>query len=383
VDGIFYAGAATSRVFVYDTRTDTDSGRWRSRSQGTRAFTTPAGADRGARRDFPAIAVIAYDTANRARIFDAEAVAASGVPELWANVALPTSGTVRQVKALNGVLCVGASNGLSLYDLLSDVRAKFDATGATTYAGSAAGGLVAYVTSGTDAARAIVSTDVRGVDMRALAGAPLGSGLLPIPTIAVATAAGASVLLPTGAVVDITRAGGYVAVDFVSDTQLKLVTPEGDVELGPIPTADVASTAWRTSVRSPSFGAPTRVAGPAEATSRGLLMRYPNAADDAASLTAHIGLAFNTGWMPANVRRALFCDNVLGARTAATPLADDCTATSGWTLGAGWSHDVGEFDHASGTAALDRALSGLTAGVRYRVRFLIGNRSQAVSRCRC
>jgi hypothetical protein len=375
VDGIFYAGAATSRVFVYDTRIDTDSGRWRSRGQGTRAFTTPASADRGARRDFPAIAVIAYDTANRARIFDAEAVAASGVPELWANVAMPTSGTVRQIKALNGVLCAAASNGLSVYDLLSDVRSKFDATGVTTYPGSAAGGLVAYTTSSTDAARAIVSTDVKGVDMRALPGAPVGFGLLPIPTIALATAAGASVLLASGAVVDITRTGGYVAVDFVSDTQLKLVTPEGDVELGPIPTADIANTAWRTSVRTPAFGAPTRVAGPAEATPRGLSMRYPNPADDAASLSAHIGPAFNTGWMPANVRRALFCDNVLGARTAATPLADDCTSTTGWTLGAGWTLDTGEFDHASGTAALDRALSGLTAGVRYRVRFLVGNRS--------
>lgn len=48
-------------------------------------------------------------------------------------------------------------------------------------------------------------------------------------------------------------------------------------------------------------------------------------------------------------------------------LNDDCSATTGWTLGSGWTHDdvAYEFVHGSGTAVLDRAVAGLTNAANY------------------
>lgn len=52
---------------------------------------------------------------------------------------------------------------------------------------------------------------------------------------------------------------------------------------------------------------------------------------------------------------------------------DDCSTTTDWTVGVGWSHDseLFRFVHSSGTGALSRAISGLTAGVVYSANVLV------------
>lgn len=45
-------------------------------------------------------------------------------------------------------------------------------------------------------------------------------------------------------------------------------------------------------------------------------------------------------------------------------LNDGCTSTTGWTVGAGWAL-VDEYRHSTGTAALDRAVTGLRSGTEY------------------
>ena len=49
-------------IFVYDTRKDSDGGAWRHRTQSTSWYNEGASTDRGARKEFPTIAVIVgYD----------------------------------------------------------------------------------------------------------------------------------------------------------------------------------------------------------------------------------------------------------------------------------------------------------------------------------
>ena len=45
-------------LFVYDTRKDSDGGAWRKRTQHTSWYNEGASADRGARKEFPAVAII-------------------------------------------------------------------------------------------------------------------------------------------------------------------------------------------------------------------------------------------------------------------------------------------------------------------------------------
>ena len=61
---------ATS-IFVYDTTKDSDGGAWRHRTQDTSWYNEPVSATRGARREFPAVAVI-VTTQKKVTIYDGD-----------------------------------------------------------------------------------------------------------------------------------------------------------------------------------------------------------------------------------------------------------------------------------------------------------------------
>ena len=107
-------------IFVYDTRKDSDGGAWRKRTQHTSWYNeTLNTATRGARREFPAVAVIVAES-TQVTIYDGDD------PDLpmWmvfngglGNTSSDTTflGTlnvpISSVLMLNGVLCVGFSSG--------------------------------------------------------------------------------------------------------------------------------------------------------------------------------------------------------------------------------------------------------------------------------
>lgn len=53
-------------------------------------------------------------------------------------------------------------------------------------------------------------------------------------------------------------------------------------------------------------------------------------------------------------------------------MSDDCSSSTGWTIGAGWTHEseIHRFYHSFGTAAISRAITGLTNGESYTVQIL-------------
>jgi hypothetical protein len=170
-------------VFVYDTSKDSDGGAWRNRTQATSWYNeTLNTAARGSRKDFPAVAVIVAEAA-KVTIYDGDD------PDLpmW-RVEDYTGLTLTSINAINGSMAVAASTGLILSSYVGDD------IGSTT---------LDYTTATTPA---IVNNAVNDVAMTVLPDAPIDPATgIQVPTIAVATNGGVSVIRDDGTVVDITN----------------------------------------------------------------------------------------------------------------------------------------------------------------------------------
>ena len=59
-------------VFVYDTRKDSDGGAWRKRTQNTSWYNEASGSNRSSRKEFPSVAVLAFNTSQELFIYDGD-----------------------------------------------------------------------------------------------------------------------------------------------------------------------------------------------------------------------------------------------------------------------------------------------------------------------
>jgi trimeric autotransporter adhesin len=196
-------------IFVYDTSKDSDGGAWRKRTQGTSWYNETLGTGtRGSRKEFPAVAVIVAE-ATQITIYDGDDPA---LP-MWM-VFNATGGEV--FMRSNNTSCITMLNsqlvwGDAGYDLFSvtfiDEKCWLKGTGAT-YQNTNSGSIVNRNTAGSLIAidgLVIVNRAVNDVAMTVLPNAPIDAATgLPVPTIAVATDGGVSVIKDDGAVVDIT-----------------------------------------------------------------------------------------------------------------------------------------------------------------------------------
>ena len=205
-------------VFVYDTSKDSDGGAWRKRTQNTSWYNeTLNTATRGSRKEFPAVAVIVA-TVDDVIIYDGDdpdlpmwMIFESGHSgNAWENYYLGR-GTgftfnpdVTGVAMLNATLVVvkdgsDAGNYVEAYteiDFLSDDALRRDSSSASrmnrniSNRNGTAGGYYADNTLGS-----IVDHDINDLAMTVLPNAPVDSATgLPVPTIAVATNEGVSVI---------------------------------------------------------------------------------------------------------------------------------------------------------------------------------------------
>ena len=207
-------------VFVYDTRKDSDGGAWRHRTQNKSWYNEGVSAKRGARKEFPAVAVIvtAYESLT---IYDGDdpnlpmwmefdygsAGSLSNITMLYANG--------KGVSALNGVICSigGASwhDGLTAIDFIADnAKWRNSAYIANWSNGIAnrnvAGGYRPFVTAPNEI---IASAQVNEVAMTVRPNAPIDASTgLPIPTIVLATDGGTSLIKDNGSVIDLNDALG-------------------------------------------------------------------------------------------------------------------------------------------------------------------------------
>lgn len=368
-------------VFVYDTSKDSDGGAWRKRCQHTSWYNEPLNtATRGSRREFPAVAVIVATT-NTVTIYDGDQ------PDLpmWLTINQKGSysfvrGAVSSVSAMNGALCIGngTASSLSILYLVKDLGHQWFSAERRTWR-TVDDTVTLDTFSGESVAIGIVNSTVNDVAMTVLPNAPIDAATgLPIPTIAVATDGGVSVIKDDGTVVDLLHTiSSYrvcKGVSFTHDGQVMYGADSytsGSIRrtyVTPIPSADTYTVDASSYAIPPSigFGASTdvttgyyfgnqigktvrnivRASGEAVAVQDAVagitLLSDTSVQSRSQVMTSFLTSQYNTGWMPGDIKGAWLSDTtqetVVGAELVTNGTFD--SNITGWTVTQGtvtWS----------------------------------------------
>ena len=205
-------------IFVYNTALDSDGGAWRKRCGHTSWYNEGAGQYRGARKEFPSVAVIAVTSAT-ITIYDGDDPNLSMwmqfvISSSWGMTANMIRGQVaHNVYMLNGILIDGAAYsgnnyGQPVINFISERVVAMDSQGGTGGEGGVWAGNIAdrnvngnwKGAGSTWQDYAIGGSDVYSLSMIVEPGAPIDSETkLPIPTIITGgIAAGISIIKPEG-----------------------------------------------------------------------------------------------------------------------------------------------------------------------------------------
>jgi hypothetical protein len=343
-------------VFVYDTSKDSDGGAWRNRTQGTSWYNeTLNTSTRGATKKFPAVAVIVAES-NKVTIYDGDD---PSMP-MWATQA---SGTVvanaKAVTARNGLVSVATTSGyLATFNFVKGGPWElYDASGFDTWAGVLWGSIGSQIS--TDASKALVNGNVHDVAMTVLPNAPIDSETgLPVPTIAVATDGGVSVIKDDGSVVDIIPWNSNAEsndVGFTADNKIMLRNSwaagiDSRIYIYDIPTTDVGDADYAELYSGIDFfngvhasfdsrGATEVIAYQEEslAVAVAYSLKHLLLAERHSDLKANITSDYNTGWMNGDIKLATLSDtddtNVTGSELVTN--GDFSNGTTGWTSNGG------------------------------------------------
>jgi hypothetical protein len=197
-------------IFVYDTSKDSDGGAWRHRTTHTSWYNeTLNTATRGSRREFPSVAVIVVET-GQVTIYDGDD------PDLpmWMVFNGTAGGASHNLLVSTGTFCLSALNGtvfmgaLAIYvNFISEYSRGHRSTGGAAYWNGPYNGNIAERNSGKGSTQLSDKLILGGsVDaaMTVLPNAPIDSATgLPVPTIAVATSGGVSIIKDDGTVADL------------------------------------------------------------------------------------------------------------------------------------------------------------------------------------
>ena len=378
-------------IFVYDTSKDSDGGAWRKRTQHTSWYNeTLNTSTRGSRREFPSVAVIVLDdltTTGRMTIYDGDD------PDLpmWmvftggdsAQEMLPSfTGTkLVTVSALNGQICVGNNTyDLEIIDFLKDGGTRVS-TGQYINNHNISTRNSALQSSSFSTGSGLVDRAVNDVAMTVLPNAPIDETTgLPVPTIAVATDGGASIIRDDGTVVDKgTLSGASYKVGWIGERLFmtaplyygifaNIYTEENDQYVSNIADSSYYhsngnGTSWNYPRPIANFddgntsiipiGSNTIVAG----TSQGLnIHQLSNSSivDNNDGIVAYAATSYNTGWMHGDIKGAFLSDtdttNITGGNIVTNGDAwtgaqssTSSTPPNGWTGGnaAQWRTSTG------------------------------------------
>jgi len=208
-------------VFVYDTRNDSDGGAWRKKARGSWYYETLNTATRGGRREFPSVALIVADNGGSDETLSIYDLDDPSMP-LWMQFQTTAQASpyhdfwrgardVSAITALNGRIyfSIGGTNdqaGVKFVDFTSDRLGNYNTASSLEWSGYFSGGVADRNSDSKtflgNTLGAIVHRNVNNVATTIIEGAEIGALGLPIPTIAVATAGGVSVIHPNGDVYD-------------------------------------------------------------------------------------------------------------------------------------------------------------------------------------
>jgi len=370
-------------VFVYDTSKDSDGGAWRNRCQHTSWYNEPLNTTtRGARREFPSVAVIVA-TSSSITIYDGDD---SSLP-MWmvftggsaglASTFMLQNGTSFCVAAMNAILVTGVTSttdnwGSPIINFLSEKVVRMDPQGGE--GGSWLGAGIAtrntsagYLNQATAGGYVIVDSRINDVAMTVLPNSAIDAATgLPIPTIAVATTGGVSVIKDDGTVTSLSHSyGGSMRIGISNNilyathngpssgqslvaVDLKTLKRLNDGSAAP--SHGIANT-LNTNAREYGYGSSVNYQAPfrtvnfsnspsACATDTGVafgggpliqIEETPNLPE--AALVNQISTKYNTGWMPGDIRGAWLNDTTAETVTQAEIVVDgNFESAANWTL---------------------------------------------------
>ena len=380
-------------VFVYDTRKDSDGGAWRKRTQHTSWYNeTLNTATAKARKELSCGCCDCNAETDTVTIYDGDD---PDMP-MWMvfnGGSIIYNGNTSSLYMLNGLLCItnDFATGVQLINFTSENIKGYRATGTSTYQGNwgsdiAGRNLGSSYWDQVAFNPTIVNGVVNDVAMTVLPNAPIDDATgLPIPTIAVATNGGVSVIKDDGSVVDSSDTNAMQSISFdinnglysivtlgnraryfqdyssdgfaITQSYISNETPHSNPVLGEQDTFEldyVESTG-----DTLAFG-----------RTRGLTKLSPNGTEGS---VAYITSDYNTGWMNGDIKLATLSDtddtDVTGSELVTNGTFD--TDTSGWsTYGdaattIAWN--AGQYMDISAATAYDGASTNITtvAGETY------------------
>ncbi|HEV8076759.1 MAG TPA: hypothetical protein VGP45_00060, partial [Marinobacter sp.] len=383
-------------VFVYDTSKDSDGGVWRTGAlaQGTSWYNeTLNTATRGSRREFPAVAVIVAEAA-KVTIYDGDDPA---LP-MWmvfenAGYGRLIIGNISSIFMLNGWMACGeTANDIKIIDFLGDRAERLGVLITGRVWPEPISGRNTSTTFVSDAWHGadIINRAVNDVAMTVLPDAPIDPATgLPVPTIAVATDGGVSVIKDDGNVWDITFSGGWgsniphvkianenlyfeqsiyywLKIPFSAVTQDYVIQGYGFSAAAPFVQMMPGGTGFSSAAGCAAENASFELAYSQGNTRRGLLLVGQDK-----QLQANVTADFTSGWLVGGTRGAWLASASDAALSGAEMVANGgFDADANWGKGAGWSISDGTAS-ADGTQAansnLQQTLSPV-AGKTYAIR---------------
>ena len=419
-------------VFVYDTSKDSDGGAWRHRTQGTSWYNeTLNTTTRGATKKFPAVAVIiAYNGSGNGGGVDIYDATDPDCP-LWMRFQGDYSYSGGKMLALAGrtgnaeitsvimkdAKLLVASNdqaatasGLHEIDFIKE-RCKLRTANNSSYnvltnhVNIAARNADAGITSSSNTHTGLTSPNVNDVAMTVLPNAPIDPDTgLPVPTIAVATEGGVSVIKDDGSVDSFwDNHGGITVVTEVTwhDTDIAWFTGFGastsayKYNISPYTasgqrpvTERLYQSATNLTVPHISSGLDNTYIKASVATgirkaalgtdNDGITLLDENPTTPTEGSVAYITTDYNTGWMNGDIKLATLSDtddtNVTGSELVTN---GDFATSSDWTIdggSTGWSITGGVLQGSSATGNVTQDITTVV-GEKYVISFKISGYS--------
>ena len=408
-------------IFVYDTRKDSDGGAWRHRTQHLSWYNEGASALRGARKEFPAVAILVLQSL-KLTIYDGDD---PNLP-MWMvvtgannNYAIETAATC--TAALNGIVCIGCGgNGYDFYyvNFLRDSAYEYSTGGHNRFADNIAT-RSSHNRNASVSSSVIISRKINDVAMAVLPNAATDQITgLPVPTIAVATNDGVSIIKNTdgtesNTVVDIVFTGSPDTqyVNFrESDNAIVMSMDSNGVYVHVIydvPETDLSTTHqyqkssfddefyrtgssqdWNQEVwvyAASPFGSSVRLAGDVISGNKGINVLAPNRNNIATdTMVANITSSFNTGYMHGDIKGAYLADTDDTNLTTTNLVTNGnfSNGSTGWTLHGLTVNTSGNNMVMTSTNGNQRISQAITVEAGKRYHFILtssGNRSHYVS----
>jgi hypothetical protein len=371
----------TVDLFVYDTSKDSDGGAWRKRTQHTSWYNEKLNTTtRGSRKEFPSVAVIIIKN-NLVTIYDGDDpnipmwMVFEGSAPSWAGGHIIWADN-QAVVALNATIVVPDDEyGVTVINFLKDGAHRLhsasnggdfknDIEGRNTDSGYAGNNTININNNYTHKAVMKVMPNSRVDSVTGL----------PVPTIAISSNGGVSVVKDDDSVIDFVGPGSpYViskTMNFTNDGRLRLGLDGGGQRyyrtyiIGGAdrtvnqwdPDADDGLTLYQNYANGDAVMLGSNVSGANEKaikTSSGITFFDENLSIANHSLVAHTNSSYSTGWMVGDVRLATLSDTD-GTNLTGTELVTNGAFASdtSWTKGAGWTIS-------GGTAVASNVQSGI------------------------